>query len=94
MIMQHRLAAQRTSEALPDLQVLHEFLTKEIQIAEVSNNVARLVELHLLQALAWYAMNRLSKARESLLNALKVGMPGGYIRLFVDEGEAVQIMLR
>jgi len=93
MIMQYRLSTRHTSEALPDLQVLHEFLTKESQIAEASDNIARLVELHLLQSLAWHAMNRLSKARDSLMNALTVAMPGGYIRLFVDEGEPVEKML-
>ncbi|MGB8982125.1 MAG: LuxR C-terminal-related transcriptional regulator, partial [Anaerolineales bacterium] len=71
-----------------------EFLTKEIRAAEVSRNIARLVELHLLQSLAWHAVNLLPKARESLLNALETALPGGYIRLFVDEGEPVEKMLR
>jgi LuxR family maltose regulon positive regulatory protein len=93
MIAQHRLTAQQPSNALPDLQILQEFLTKEIQIAEVSNNIARLVELHLLQSLAWHALKHLPKARESLMKSLKIAMPGGYIRLFVDEGEPVEKML-
>jgi len=93
MIMQYRLSVLHRSEALPDLQELHDFLTKEIRIAETSDNTARLIELRLLQSLAWHAMNRLSNARESLLNAVTVAMPGGYIRLFVDEGEPVEKML-
>ncbi|HEU4745703.1 MAG TPA: hypothetical protein VFS61_10725, partial [Anaerolineales bacterium] len=94
LIAQHRLAAHATSKALPDLQALQEFLTKEIQIAEVSRNIARLVELHLLQSLAWHAMNLLPEGRESLMKALVTAMPGGYIRLFVEEGEPVEKMLR
>jgi ATP/maltotriose-dependent transcriptional regulator MalT len=93
MIMQHRLNAQHTSSTFPDFQVLQEFLTKGIRIAEVSKNIARLVELHLLQALAWHAMSQLSKARESLMKSLEMAMPGGYVRLFVDEGEPVKKML-
>jgi LuxR family maltose regulon positive regulatory protein len=94
LIAQHRVASHATSKALPDLQALQEFLTKEIQTAEASRNIARLVELHLLQSLAWHAMNLLPKARESLMKALVTAMPGGYIRLFVDEGEPVEKMLR
>jgi LuxR family maltose regulon positive regulatory protein len=94
LIVQHGLASHTTSKALPDLPGLQEFLTKEIQTAKVSRNIARLVELHLLQCLAWHAMNLLPKAREALMNALETAMPGGYIRLFVDEGEPVEKMLR
>ena len=92
--MQHRLIVQHPSEALPESQaMLQGFLTKEIRIAEASGYIERLVELHLLQSLAWYALNSLSKARESLMNALEIAMPGSYIRLFVDEGEPVEKML-
>jgi LuxR family maltose regulon positive regulatory protein len=94
LIAQYRLATHGTSKALPDLQSLQEFLTKEIQTAEVSRNIARLVELHLLQSLVWHAMNLLPKARESLMSALETARPGGYIRLCVDEGDAVEKMLR
>ena len=94
MITQHRLTAQHPSDASPDLHVLQEFLTKEIQVAEAAENIARLVELHLLRSLAWYALNRLSKAGESLINALKTAMPGGYVRLFVDEGDPLEKMLK
>jgi LuxR family maltose regulon positive regulatory protein len=94
LIAQYRLGSHTASTLFPDFQILKEFLTKEIQTAEVSGNVARLIELHLLQSLAWHAMNRLSKARLSLMNALIAAMPGGYIRLFVDEGEPVEKMLK
>jgi LuxR family maltose regulon positive regulatory protein len=93
LIAQYRLASHTVSKALPDLRVLQEFLTKEIQAAEISRNIARLIELHLLQSLAWHAMNILPRAREPLLNALETALPGGYIRLFVDEGEPVEKML-
>jgi hypothetical protein len=65
LITQYRLAAHTSSRALPDLQALHEFLTKEIQTAEVSGNAVRLIKLHLLQSLAWHAMSHLSNARQS-----------------------------
>ena len=94
LIAQARLASHATSKALPGLPALQKFLTRELQTAEVSGNVARLIELHLLQALAWHAMNLLPKARQSLMNALETAIPGGYIRLFVDEGEPVEKMLR
>jgi LuxR family maltose regulon positive regulatory protein len=88
------LGSHITSKALPELRALQEFLAKEIQTAEDSRNISRLVELQLLQSLAWHALNLLPKARESLMKALVTAMPGGYIRLFVDEGELVENMLR
>jgi LuxR family maltose regulon positive regulatory protein len=93
MITQYRLATQHTSEPLLVLQALQEFLTKEIQTAKAADYVERSAELLLLQSLAWYSMNDLPKARESLTNALETAMPGGYIRLFVDEGDPVRKML-
>jgi LuxR family maltose regulon positive regulatory protein len=93
VIAQHQMALPRTSRTLPDLRVLHEFLAKEIRIAEAADYIERLVELHLLQSLAWHALNDLSKARESLINALETALPGGYVRLFVEEGRPVEKML-
>jgi len=93
LIAQYRLASRATSKAVPDLQALQEFLAMEIHIAETSDNIARLIELRLLQSLAWQAMNHLSKARESLMSSLETAMLGGYVRLFVDEGDPVKKML-
>ena len=39
-------------------------------------------------------MNLLHKARESLMESLEIAMPGGYVRLFIAEGEPVEKMLR
>jgi ATP/maltotriose-dependent transcriptional regulator MalT len=93
MIAQHRRKTQLTSGVLPDLRTLQEFLTEEIQNAEACDYIERLVELHLLQSLAWHSLNRLPKALESLMKALVTAMPGGYVRLFVDEGDPVEKML-
>ena len=92
-ITQHWLIVKHTSDALPDMQVLQDFLAEEIRAAVTSDNIARLIELHLLQSLAWHAMNHLSKARESLLSSLEAAMPGGYVLLFVEGGDPVKKML-
>lgn len=94
LIAQYRSASLRSSDGSADAHRLQEFLTNEIQIAESSGNLVRLIELHLLRALGWYAMNHLPKAKASLTIALRMAAPGGYIRLFLDEGEPVEKMLR
>jgi len=93
IIAQSQQVPHRTSDGLPHVQILQEFLAEQIQNAEASKYVERLIELRLLQSLAWYSINRLPKARESLISALIAAMPGGYVRLFVEEGDPVEKML-
>jgi LuxR family transcriptional regulator, maltose regulon positive regulatory protein len=86
MIARRRQAARSASDKLPGMNELVEFLDTQICKALKAGWIERLAELHLLKALALQAMNCLPEAQESLLNALETAEPGGYIRLFLDEG--------
>jgi LuxR family maltose regulon positive regulatory protein len=86
-------AAQSASDDLPDPGPLMDFLAGQIESAESKDLVERLVELRILQALAWQAQNRPVEALESLRCALELGESGGYTRLFLDEGLPVRKLL-
>jgi LuxR family maltose regulon positive regulatory protein len=51
------------------------------------------VKVHALQALAHAALNDQSQARASLQHALVLAEPEGYVRVFVDEGEPMRLLM-
>ena len=55
---------------------------------------ARLLELQMLRALALQALGELEPALAALACALTLAEPGGYVRLFLDEGEPMLRLLR
>lgn len=93
LIAQRRSAAQSSSTATPDLGSLMRFLEHQLAVAEKSAWVEQTIELRMLQALAWQVQNHLPKALVSLQNALELAEPGGYMRLFLDEGLPMRRLL-
>ena len=53
----------------------------------------QVIEIHILQAIAWQASNRLNEAKAEFLEALRLAQPEGYLRLFLDEGDPVHRLL-
>ncbi len=51
------------------------------------------IELHMLQALWAAQQGQAGQACQAILQALKLAAPGGYVRLFVDEGEPLRTLL-
>jgi LuxR family maltose regulon positive regulatory protein len=54
--------------------------------------VDRLLDTLVLQALALHGQGETDPARQVLAEALTLAEPGGYIRLFVDEGERMRLL--
>jgi LuxR family maltose regulon positive regulatory protein len=52
------------------------------------------LQCQVLRALALQAQGKTAPAMIALEHALSLGMPGGYVRLFVDEGEPMTRLLR
>jgi len=70
-------------------------LLQRMQLAaEESKRAGRLIEVLMLQALTLFAQNKTGQALPPLTQALTLAEPGGYIRLFVDEGEPMEELLR
>jgi LuxR family maltose regulon positive regulatory protein len=63
------------------------------QAAEDAGRDGSLIEAVLLQALARHAQGDTAAAVPLLARALALAEPEGYVRLFVDEGEALRLLL-
>ncbi len=93
LVAQRWSAAQSPDVPLPELDSLMHFLAGQLESAESKDLTERRIELLILQALAWQAQNHLPEALDSLRQALVLAEPGGYIRLFVDEGLPMRRLL-
>ncbi|MGA2489328.1 MAG: LuxR C-terminal-related transcriptional regulator, partial [Anaerolineales bacterium] len=93
LIAQCRSASHSATAHPPDLNPLLQFLDLQIQTAEKGNWVERMIELRVLQALTWHVQKHLPEALDSLHNALDLAEPGGYMRLFLDEGLPIRRLL-
>jgi LuxR family maltose regulon positive regulatory protein len=61
--------------------------------AEAAGRMGRAIALFILRALALQAMGDLSGALLALERALSLAQPEGYVRAFLDEGEAMERLL-
>jgi LuxR family maltose regulon positive regulatory protein len=68
-------------------------LAQMIELGETSGNYSTLIELLLLHALYQQTKNP-TAARQSLLRALELAEPEGFVRYFLNEGEALQPLLQ
>jgi LuxR family maltose regulon positive regulatory protein len=62
--------------------------------AETAGRLCTVIETLVLQALAFEGQNDSAEASSALEQALVRAEPGGYIRIFLDEGEPVACLLR
>lgn len=62
--------------------------------ASALDRQSRIIEGHVLRAIALQAEGRAGDALVALERALALGEPGGYVRTFVDEGMPVRELLR
>jgi LuxR family maltose regulon positive regulatory protein len=62
--------------------------------AQANHRAGDLVEIWTLRALAHKQRGDNANAIEALDRALTLGFPGGYVRVFADEGEAIAPLLR
>jgi LuxR family maltose regulon positive regulatory protein len=70
-------------------------LLQRMQLAaEKSGRTGRLIEVLMLQALTLAAQHQTDEALPILTQALSLAEPGGYVRLFVDEGKPMEQLLQ
>jgi len=68
-------------------------LERLLQAAEAGGRMGSVIEILVVQALAFQAQGNVSQALASLERALALAEPEGYIRIFVDEGEAMRLLI-
>ncbi len=69
------------------------FLERLLQAAEVGERTGSVIEILVLQALAYQTQGDVSAALIVVQQALKLAEPEGYVRIFVDEGLPMRILL-
>lgn len=69
-------------------------LERLLEATENSGRIARVIELLMLQALAHHTRGDTAQALTALERALSLAKPGGYVRIFVDEGPPMAHLLR
>jgi LuxR family maltose regulon positive regulatory protein len=79
--------AERSFDGVNDL------LERLLTLAEAQKRIGSVIEILLTQALAHQAQGNRTQAFASLERALTLAEPEGYLRTFVDEGEAMQLLI-
>jgi LuxR family maltose regulon positive regulatory protein len=69
------------------------YLERQSQVAERSGLLWFQIKLSLLQALAHHALGNVPQSHLALEQALRRAAPEGYIRIFLDEGEPMRLLL-
>ncbi len=68
-------------------------LTRLLRAAEAQNRTGSMLEILVTQALASRAQGNTPAALATLEHALTLAEPEGYVRIFVDEGEPMRLLL-
>ena len=77
-----------------DAPAAQTLLGKLANAAVAGGRMARLIETHILQALAHQALNEPEQALDHLTKAIDLAQPEGFVRLFIDEGKALAPLLK
>jgi LuxR family maltose regulon positive regulatory protein len=75
------------------LVVATRLLGRLLQEAETGGRLGSVIQILLLQALAYQTQDKLSDSLITLERALFLAEPEGYIRIFVDEGETMRSLI-
>ena len=89
LIARHK--SEREDRSIHEAVGLSESLLKAAEEGERTGSV---IEILVLQALAHEAQDNIPNALAPLERALTLAEPEGYVRIFVDEGELMRILLR
>ncbi len=68
-------------------------LDRLLQAAEEGSRMGSVIEILVLQALAHQAQGNIAPALAPLERALTLAEPEGYVRIFVDEGEPMRLLI-
>ncbi len=87
------IARYKTDRVEGDLHDALGLLARLLQAAEEGGRKGSMIEILILQSLAHQAQGDQPHALGSLERALSLAEPEGYVRSFVDEGEAMRLLI-
>jgi LuxR family transcriptional regulator, maltose regulon positive regulatory protein len=87
------LAIGKNNREAGSLDEATRLLGRLLQAAETGGWLGSVIQILLLQALAFQAQDNLPHALAALERALALAEPEGYVRIFVDEGEAMRVLI-
>ena len=76
------------------LEKTNQILLPLLEAAEAGGHISRVIEILMLQALAFQVGGDTAQAMTTLEKALTLAEPGGFIRIFVDEGPPMEALLK
>ncbi|HEX8729155.1 MAG TPA: LuxR C-terminal-related transcriptional regulator, partial [Ktedonobacterales bacterium] len=88
------LTRARVLLAMGEIAEAQSLLDELLVTATASGEMAYEIEAHMLQALAWQRLGEMTNALNALEQAITQGMPEGYLRLFLDEGAPMIVLLQ
>jgi LuxR family transcriptional regulator, maltose regulon positive regulatory protein len=88
------LISQYKTDRVDDaLRAALKLLERLLHAAQDGERNGSVIEILMLQALAYHALNDPPRAFASLERALALAEPEGYVRLLVDEGEPMRLLI-
>jgi LuxR family maltose regulon positive regulatory protein len=93
MLARVLIAAGKRDREAGSLDQAARLLGRLLQAAETGDRLGSVIQILLLQALAFQAQDNLPHALAALERALALAEPEGYVRIFVDEGEAMRMLI-
>jgi LuxR family maltose regulon positive regulatory protein len=87
------IAAGKSDREAGSLDEATRLLGRLLQAAETGGRLGSAIQILLLQALAFQARGDFPHAFAVLERALALAEPQGYVRIFVDEGEAMRLLI-
>ena len=87
------IAQFQTDPAAGDLQAASRLLDRLLQAAEAGGRNGSVIAILILQSLASQAQSQQPHALATLERALTLAEPEGFVRIFVDEGEAIRLLI-
>ena len=87
------LAQYRSNPSESLLEEAIGLLRRLREAAEAGGRVGSVIEILVLQALAHHMQGDLAAALSALERAMRLAEPEGYIRIFLDEGEEVRLLI-
>ena len=87
------IALVETGNHQSSIEKLTQLLDRLLDSAEADRRMGSVIEISILQARLYWAQGHREIALTSLQWALQVAEPEGYVRIFVDEGEVMKMIL-